>query len=385
MGVSEKSSSDTDHGSLTNDKEDSLSSDSGMVAITRDRIACRGRVSHLRLPEYDGGYDSGIFLTQVQKISDLNRWGDEELCANLMSSLKGAARDTLACFPPGTHLTTNKLVKALKAKFGKQIQSDVARSRLAELRQQRGQTIRQLGLEIEKLVGQAYDAIDPKMRKILATDAFMTALWESDVRLQVCLSQPKSLDAAIASAESIETAVRQARGQGGNRMVKFVNSAEVITHNTGQGRKVADGNGFDRGSKVGHGLNVRDANCQTPELEHWRAPTHAQPHYMQQNNHRQICNEYSDSRPNLYPNRNAQNFFGHRPNNVHWGDSRDTQYGSTFRDRNFPPFQQRSFYGERFRQSYPNRDRAEDEVRGKDQQCQGNGWTSEVAGPSRRW
>jgi hypothetical protein len=50
------------------------------------------RTSRLKLPEYDGSYEAGIFISQLHKVVEMNRWNDEETCAHIITSLKGQAR-----------------------------------------------------------------------------------------------------------------------------------------------------------------------------------------------------------------------------------------------------------------------------------------------------
>jgi hypothetical protein len=180
--------------------------------------------SHLKLPEYDGAYEASIFLRQLDSVSELNNWTDQEVCAHLLTSLKGPARDILSCFPSDVNITTQKLRKALKDKFGRKVQSDVARLKLSEFRQGRGQNLRQLGFEIEKLITQAYGQVDGPTRNTLSVDAFLNAITDSEVKLQVRLRQPKDLAEAIQQAESTESALRQARGLAANRRA-WVNAA----------------------------------------------------------------------------------------------------------------------------------------------------------------
>jgi len=108
---------------------------------------------------------------------------------------------------------------------------DVTRARLVEIRQQRGESARQIGLEIEKLTGQAYASADKTTKNSLSVDAFLNALNDSEVRLQVRLTRPSTLDEAIMTAESVESAVRQSRGI--NRRGAYISlvkegSAEVV-------------------------------------------------------------------------------------------------------------------------------------------------------------
>lgn len=185
---------------------------------------CRSRRQTLKLPDYDGSYDAGIFLTQLRKTANLNDWNEDETCAHLLTALKGQAREILACLPSNEALTSSRISKSLNAKFGRKVQADIARSKLCDLRQNKGQSLRQLGFEVEKLVGQAYGQIEGQTKESLSIDAFLQSTWDTEVKLQVRLARPKTLDEAINFAESVESAVRQSRNSQPRRVNFAVNS-----------------------------------------------------------------------------------------------------------------------------------------------------------------
>jgi hypothetical protein len=219
------------------------------------RKTARAINRHIKLPEYDGTYDAGIFLRQVDKIVELTGWDETELCANLMSALKGPARDILACFPPKCSLTSTKIAKSISAKFGRQVHSDVARAKLADLKQLKGQSIKQLSLEVERLIGQAYGSIDDKTREFLAIDALLQAIFDADVRLQTRLNHPKTLSAAVLIAESVESAVRQSRGYA-IRRVHFVSQIEETPE-----KEINESNGKTMGNKFKSKDNQQHKNA----------------------------------------------------------------------------------------------------------------------------
>jgi hypothetical protein len=211
------------------DREIRWGDDNSIPNVTpnfQNDVTSRRPVSRkVKLPSFDGSFEAEIFVKQFKKVSSLNAWTEDEACANLMASLIGSAREILSCFAVDTEVTCDSILRILSAKYGRKVQADVARARLSELKQRRGQNLRQVGLEVEKLIGQAYHLADSHTRNILAVDSFLNALNDSDIRLQVRLSQPDSLDRAIQMAETVETALRQARkgGQG----VSYVNYIDV--------------------------------------------------------------------------------------------------------------------------------------------------------------
>ncbi len=101
--------------------------------------------------------------------------------------------------------------------------------------------MRQLGCEVEKFIVQAYDDIDPRTQNTLPVNSFINAILDQEIKLQVRLKQPKDLSEAIALAETIENAVRQARGTATLRKTLWVNKVnceeEIVTEAPVEERK----------------------------------------------------------------------------------------------------------------------------------------------------
>jgi len=143
-------------------------------------------------------------------------------------------RRSLAYIAPGEGLTSQAVLQTLKAKFGHRVHADVARSSLASLKQRRGQTLRQLSLETERLVAQAYGMADQGTREVLATEAYLQAIYDLDVRIQVRLAQPDTLQKAVDVAEMVESALRQARTAGRGTSVNVVAARDELAKSYGE-------------------------------------------------------------------------------------------------------------------------------------------------------
>ena len=77
-------------------------------------------------------------------------WHEEEFCTHLITALQGQAREILSVFSGDVDVTSTEIFRALKARFGKNIQADVSRSSLSDLKQVQNHTLRQLSFEVEK-------------------------------------------------------------------------------------------------------------------------------------------------------------------------------------------------------------------------------------------
>jgi hypothetical protein len=182
----------------------------------------------LKLPDYDGEYDATLFVKHVNRISKYCQWDREEKTAHVIVALKGKARKILSCLSSDSSMDAEIILSALVANFGERLFKDVARSKLLDRKQNRNETYSQLALEVEKLVNHAYPGVDHETKETLATEAFLNALWDPDVKLQLRLHAPETLQKAAHQAESVEACLRQARG---NRLKPSL-LASIDTGNT---------------------------------------------------------------------------------------------------------------------------------------------------------
>jgi hypothetical protein len=180
--------------------------------VNADVLPSTARKGTIKIPEYDGTWEVELFEQQVKSASKLNGWDEEELSAHLLNAVRGQARDALTCIPSTSVFTSEKILEIMKARFGLHMQQDLAKTQLQEKRQLRGESLRQLALNIEKLMHRAYPSAEQATKDSLATDAFLTAIWDTEVRLQVRLRSPVTLKRAVEEAESVEACLRQARG-----------------------------------------------------------------------------------------------------------------------------------------------------------------------------
>jgi hypothetical protein len=196
------------------------------AAVNCDNESHR-RTADLKLPDYDGEYDAALFVKHVNRISDYCKWNREEKSAHVITALKGRARKVLSCLSSDSSMDADAVLSALVANFGERLFKDVARSKLQDRRQNRNETYSQLALDIEKLINHAYPGVNQETRETLATEAFLNALYDSEVKLQLRLNAPETLQKAAHQAESVEACLRQARG---NRLRPVLSATINTSH-----------------------------------------------------------------------------------------------------------------------------------------------------------
>jgi hypothetical protein len=77
----------------------------------------------------------------------------------------------------------------LKTKFVKELRESEARALLYEVKQRRGQSLKQLTLEIEQTMKRAFLNADSRIRDTPMVEAFLQAIYDVDVKLDVRLSK----------------------------------------------------------------------------------------------------------------------------------------------------------------------------------------------------
>jgi hypothetical protein len=142
-----------------------------------------------------------VWLRTFEKIARLNHWSDE-MANRLFAHLRGAPLEVACSLPDHELENYNQLVNVLESQFGPARQKELHVVELRNLKLKEGQSFRELARSIRKLSELAYDA-NYEERERLAKVDFLSALPEGDLRKQVFLGQPSSLDEAVQLAERI--------------------------------------------------------------------------------------------------------------------------------------------------------------------------------------
>lgn len=166
----------------------------------------------IRLADYDGSHNAEHFVELVERTAKHNAWTEEETFLNVSAAIKGSAQTVKDRFPPGKKVTSTMLLDALKDRFGNQLRKEDASIKLAQRKQGKGETLKQLGADIEMLVNHAYPSAEYDTRDDIAKREFVRAIWHDELRKQVALKGPKNLIDAIHAAEEIEVTLRQMGG-----------------------------------------------------------------------------------------------------------------------------------------------------------------------------
>lgn len=154
----------------------------------------------VKTPKYTGGSDWEAFHAQFELLADARRWTARDKALQLALCLEGDALSCLLLLDPEQRRCYDALVGALKRRFGKWSQPALLKNELRGKCRKPGESLRELANDIEGQVRRAYGHMPADARSELATDLFVGAISPPDLRVQVQLQHPKSLQEALEMA-----------------------------------------------------------------------------------------------------------------------------------------------------------------------------------------
>ena len=162
--------------------------------------------------KFDGTHSWLDYHSHFEACAEINDWSLHQKGLYLAVSLQGQARGVLGNLPRGTQPDYLTLVKALEERFSPPSQTDLYRVQFRERRQRAGETLPELGQAMNRLVHMAFPSAPDEVKETLATDQFINALVDSDIRIRIKQAHPKDLNDAVRLAVELD-AYNQAEKQ----------------------------------------------------------------------------------------------------------------------------------------------------------------------------
>jgi hypothetical protein len=159
-----------------------------------------------KFPSYSGDVDIEIYKRQVDTIAKQKDWSDEKLATQIIAHLEGDARKLLCLIPKGQETDLKTIWLTLSCNSPKTEVSEQAKNLLLNYRQQKGQSLLNLSLDIKRLVMEAYPNTDQAMRDELAVDSFIKAIQNHIIKFQLKICPVKTIEEARVIAERIQMA-----------------------------------------------------------------------------------------------------------------------------------------------------------------------------------
>ena len=157
------------------------------------------------MPEkYAGASPFHTFLAQFENCCEINGWEERDKLLMLKHSLTGDAAAVLWEFGSDRHQSYTELVKHFKIRYGFGGQSEMFRMQLKVRKQQEGETLNSLEQDIRKLIVLAYPGETSNILELIARDAFIDAICDRDLALQVLAAGPETLESAYQVASKLK-------------------------------------------------------------------------------------------------------------------------------------------------------------------------------------
>ena len=207
--------------------------DEDMGRRNKKRGVSRRRGDFIRLDRYDGSTSLEAFLAHFDNCARYNQWTYNDKLSQLKAALKGSAAEIL--LESERIMSYRELRNELRECFGTDGLENQLESQLKTRRRQKGETLRVLYQDINRLVLQAYPGQHGRIRDKIAVEAFITSLNDPELELNVRNSGTNNLRQCFHAAmkyESNRTLVRRTdlsreRRQEG----RFDMQARVVSYN----------------------------------------------------------------------------------------------------------------------------------------------------------
>lgn len=159
----------------------------------------------MKPPVFDGQVSWAVYKRQFEAAAEINHWTTkEEKATALVLALRGQASELLQTIPDQRDYEA--LVKALELRYGDEHLQEVYRVQLKTRQQKSGETLQELKADIERLAHLAYPAATPELLEVIATDAFIDALKDLELKKAIRISGKRRSSEALVYALSYEAA-----------------------------------------------------------------------------------------------------------------------------------------------------------------------------------
>ncbi|XP_033761565.1 uncharacterized protein LOC117343329 [Pecten maximus] len=153
---------------------------------------------------YDGTGSWIDYRTYFDACAKLNRWSQEEKGLYLAVSLRGQAQGVLGNLPTDSRDHYGELVRSLEQRFAPPNQTDLYRAQLKEKRQKASESLPELGQAIRRLTYLAYPTAPNDLQETLAKEHFIDALHDSEMRVRIKQSRPRTFNETVQLAVELE-------------------------------------------------------------------------------------------------------------------------------------------------------------------------------------
>lgn len=150
------------------------------------------------------GRDWSDWSQQFEMAADVNNWNGELKLKFMSLLLSGRARDVFCGLTNEDRSTYDNLKEALNKCFNPCESEEWNRASFSSRRRLPGETAREFGNSLRRLVAKSYPAADGATQDLLAREHFIAYIGVGELRIQLRSARPTSLEAAINLVTELE-------------------------------------------------------------------------------------------------------------------------------------------------------------------------------------
>lgn len=156
-----------------------------------------------KLGEFDGSNTAvETFLARFQNCADYLNWNEPDKLYYLKASLAGPAGQILWNLP--SDVTSSQIMQLLRNRFGSLHQQERYRAEIRSKRRGPHESLQSLYTDLCRLLSLAYPGQTSPLLDLVARDAFLQSLNDSDLVVRILEKEPISIDQALSIACRIE-------------------------------------------------------------------------------------------------------------------------------------------------------------------------------------
>ena len=172
------------------------------TALASQSVPSRLKLGYtLKPPIFDGKSSWEGYKIQFEAVACANGWDAPTKALALIASLEGPAQSVLIPLSVDGHPEYQALVSALQARFGGKLFQLLS---FQSYKQQKGQSIFELAMEVERLAHATFGDCPIEIRDRLAASQFVSSLADEEMKRALRLGSFANLRAALVSALEIE-------------------------------------------------------------------------------------------------------------------------------------------------------------------------------------
>jgi len=163
----------------------------------------------LKLNPYNGEDHLETFLAKFRYMGKYVGWSERDRFHHLCASLKGEAGQVL--WDHASNATADSVIELLRTRFGNELHIERFRAELRARWRKCGEPLQSLYLDIVRMATLAHPNGDVNLTQHVAREAFINALDNSELQVNIMEKQPATVEEALSIAirlEAYEAALR---------------------------------------------------------------------------------------------------------------------------------------------------------------------------------